>query len=240
MTASNSQHGNILFLILIAVALFAALSYAVTKSSRGGGASADKEKMSTDISAMLQYGSTLRAAVQRLMTSGGCTDDDLSVYSANTGTYENINAPTDKHCHLFDPAGANLAFQKPPASVVKSGAVEYYISGNVGVWDVGLNTCAKTELTLYVLVPKAMCIAINEQLGNTNPGGNPPAMTGFPGLNDWAKFGWGSLTGVSEYGCGAHIGNGSAATELKGVSTGCLENTGSPNQYFFYDVLIGR
>ena len=54
----------VLFLILIAVALFAALSYAVTNSGRGGGGT-DREQAEIMAAQMMQFISSLQTAKQR-------------------------------------------------------------------------------------------------------------------------------------------------------------------------------
>ena len=49
------EEGNVLFLILIAVVLFAALSYAVTSSTRSGGGSVSKDKAKSYAAAIVQH-----------------------------------------------------------------------------------------------------------------------------------------------------------------------------------------
>lgn len=78
---NKNQQGNVLFLILIAVALFAALSYAVTSSTRAGGGNANNEKTNLQISQMHQYAAALNGAAQRLQVINKCDETELNFYS---------------------------------------------------------------------------------------------------------------------------------------------------------------
>ncbi|MGB1077712.1 MAG: hypothetical protein ACPG05_05330, partial [Bdellovibrionales bacterium] len=113
------QTGNVLFLILIAVALFAALSYAITKSNRGK-SNAEKDKLALVASEMMQDASLMSQAIQRLMIIKHCSDTDISVHydwdqdgslENNGDDNYNSSAPSDKHCHLFDSNGAGLTWK---------------------------------------------------------------------------------------------------------------------------------
>lgn len=64
------EKGNILFLILLAVALFAVLAYAVTSSMRGGGNDVSKEQAKSNAAAILGYFSLVENTVQRMVLTG--------------------------------------------------------------------------------------------------------------------------------------------------------------------------
>ena len=116
----NYQRGNVLFLILIAVALFAALSYAVTKTSEGGGPSVSTEKTETIAGDYFNYMTAINTAVTR-MRANGVQDYELNFRNsiATFGGNDNTNC-TANRCRIFHPAGGGVsprntrAWSRPP------------------------------------------------------------------------------------------------------------------------------
>lgn len=100
------ERGNILFLILLAVILFAALSYAVTSSMRGGGKGASGEKLETTYAELSNIFALAQGTYPRLRQIGGCSLTDMaSGLSAITrcSFFQDYNGP-------FPKANANPAF----------------------------------------------------------------------------------------------------------------------------------
>lgn len=98
------QSGNVLFLILIAVALFAALSYAVTKSTSGSGTNVSKEKASLSAGVNDNCTASVEMAIMRVKQINGCDTAQIS-YELPGGGNANPSAPSSKKCHLFHPSG---------------------------------------------------------------------------------------------------------------------------------------
>lgn len=97
------QSGNVLFLILIAVVLFAALSYAVTKSSSGGGGNISREQAKLDQAELENYLLAVHTGVQRLTIVRGCESVDFTPPADWVAG--------DKSCHLFHPDGARVSYR---------------------------------------------------------------------------------------------------------------------------------
>lgn len=177
----RSVRGNILFLILLAVVLFAALAYAVTSSMRGGGKSASTESANATAAALIQYGSLVENTVQRLMLSNDCKENQLSFENTVEGGYINPAAP-DK-CKLFNSAGGGMSWQTPPPSAGAGGRYFYTLAPivNLGLKQDTSPTdrcvllaaeerAACADLVIAVLdVNEAVCKAVNTLAGYSFP-----------------------------------------------------------------------
>ncbi|MDD9899367.1 MAG: hypothetical protein OXT65_00110 [Alphaproteobacteria bacterium] len=242
-----SSKGNALFLILIAVALFAALSYAVTQSGRGSG-SIDREQQEIDTAEIIQYVGQIQHAIQRLVLVSGCTvgnggnldpyDGTISFDSPSWGSfiYDNVNAPGDNSCHVFDQAGGGIPWKRPPTSIQSMGGTEYIITGELGINGVGTTGQAdgySSELILISWVTENMCVQINKKLGITNPSGVPPEINVGAGLYGLPLLGFKAIgRGFVD---AAVLGNGGGlAPELFGQQMGCFSNVGDAQDYFYF------
>mgnify|MGYP000082287659 CR=1 FL=1 len=227
----NSQ-GNALFLILIAVALFAALSYAITSSGRGGGG-IDKETTSLAVAQLMQTVGGLHTAIQRLQIINDCSDTDISfIYdSDNDGDmdgdddYRHFDL-TRTDCWLFHPDGAGLSFPEIPTGINNGDPMIF--TGFSFVPEVGTSA---SDLILFVpYLTLEACNLINKNLNAPTDNGDP--IEEGSGVSDNQFYG--------VYVTGGGINN------LDGVQGACFNGTnfgsetGVGDSYFYYSVLIAR
>ncbi len=168
---TKNQQGNALFLILIAVALFAALSYAVTQSG-GGGGTIDREQSLISAAQVTQYPALLRTTVTRMVLTG-TTAASLDFTSAPTNTDDS---------EVFGTTGGGVSFQAPPAS---SGATVWGFldisdaANGFAITDVGTNTIVSgREVIAYADgITQNVCEAVRKGLGFTGTAPDSPTAT---------------------------------------------------------------
>lgn len=169
------QNGNALFLILIAVALFAALSYALTQSGRGSG-SIDKEQAIIKGSEIVNYIAQIRQAVQKMVLFG-CNEFQISLEYApftNTPPFNNPLSPGDFSCHIHHPDGGNIPekylFLDNGAA---DGTIRMSLTGTSDLIGIGTNGCGDNTCSdLYLAFQyegtnfKSLCESINQGFGH--------------------------------------------------------------------------
>lgn len=233
---SGQQNGNILFLILIAVALFAALSYAVTSSTRSGGGDASKEKMATDAAAFIQYTAGLQSHILRMNVSDGvavdrfnfgalgrgwtqpCSEDKCKVFTGNGGKFP--PAPHPKNEYLIAPyQNSGQQFGNPVLLRVK-----------------GVGSDLADLVYYYQGFTEAMCKQINKGLGL----GEIAPIDTVADAGD-IKYEFSSSATMPEPAAAADKEVGDQASELVGQSSFCFRNSRFGNsEGAFVQVLIAR
>ena len=123
----KDQHGNALFLILIAIALFAALSYAITQSGRSNG-NINKEQAELDGAVDTQCEALVEYGENKLTHFNGCPADQIS-YELPDGTNENSNNTDDTTCFVFHKDGGDVTpcgiYLQASAPAVTIGPIAY-------------------------------------------------------------------------------------------------------------------
>lgn len=237
----KNQSGNVLFIILIAVALFAALSYTIAQSGRGGTSALSREQAALQATEIIQYGNTIAQAVSQIRLRG-YLDTEISFENSDESGYVNANCMDDA-CEVFNVAGGGMTYIEPNenwlvdiSSLSKTGAYgEVYFMANADIDTVGTDCDDAAERgckDLLLLIPyirKEICDQINAKLSIDDYASK--------NINNFDYADSDKFTGSYGATNNASIGNGTSFLDNK--LSGCISEWDHPS-YTFFQVLIAR
>ena len=203
----NGERGNVLFYILIAVVLFAALGFTVSNMMRGGNVDMiSEENASMYAGEILDYGRVMRQAVQDMRISNGCEDTQISFTRESGDDYE--HASENVNCQVFNVDGGDINYTAPHESITAS---EWIFIGT-NIVD-GVGTASPDLIALLPDITQTVCNAINERTGITALGADTDI--------DFTPFA-GTYTGTE------------TLDSADSHTHGCLNFDDSGDNYFFY------
>lgn len=232
-----AECGNVLFLILIAVVLFAALSYAVTQSSRSGGGGTDGEANLVNSAQITQYPASVRTAIVRMIIGGV----DVTQLNFDPPSAFATTCNTTATACVFHPSGGGATSVTAPASVTASGnQAEWVFTSDYAIENI--STSANDIIAMLPGVGGAICTRLNTELGIN---------AGTDGDSDGVGAGATTLPTVAANNMASgNLGIGGAASapgtliddDFAGQPFGCMDSDdGDANADFvYYHVLVER
>lgn len=231
----TSERGNVLFLILIAVALFAALSYAVTQSTRSGGGDASRETTLVNAASITQYPASVKTAITRMIVSNSTDPADL-LFDPPADFATELTTDALRARGVFYPSlGGGATYTEAPASVMDTNLPGVWVfNAENEIQDIGLTIGGdapdSTSADIIAFLPDVkltVCESIHAKLGIAT---TPPALTG---VIDYATSMDNDNPGYVTGAAGGTI----TAASLDGQPQGCFNDGGT---YVYYHVLVER
>lgn len=227
----RGEEGNVLFLILIAVVLFAALSYAVTRSSHSNSGGVENEKGKILAAQIIQYPAGLRVSIVRMIV-GGINPEGLR-FDLPSG----FSGIADVRPLVFHPQGGGATYVEGVSDTMESGVKgPWYFNAGFEIEDIGLNAGGSdsgNDIVAFLPgVLKSICASINHGLG----------IDGIPQVNSDISADYrvlmddGYVLPPTEIILGVAGGNGT--DNLRGQPAGCFQNAGG--EYVYYHLLAER
>lgn len=215
-------------MILIAVALFAAVSYAVTQSGRGG-ANADKERAIVYASQIVQGATAIQQAVQRMVLTGTapasldfCSDGTTA--GCSEGSDPDILCATGADCVYAPEGGGALPIEAPEGSQLSG--VARLMRHSAAMTVEGIGTGATNIGGIVTNLTKEVCDQINQGLWKENT-----FSTNVTGV-DFAAIGTGNIL-LNTAKCASCVGKPYGCYDF------CLGGScGVSNVYTYYHIFV--
>lgn len=168
LPSSTPEHGNVLFIILIAVGLFATLSYVVSGSNRGG-TGIERDQLRIKASDTLSYANRIKAAVNSMYTQNGVSESDINF--SHPDAPAEYGDPFDTganpvNTQVFSHEGGGVTYMLPPAIIKQNPADGFgweFLGTSRGP-DVGYDDTADL-MAVLPHVKEGFCHAVNDLLG---------------------------------------------------------------------------
>lgn len=232
-TPRSSERGNVLFLILIAVALFAALSYAVSRSEGGGGTNTGSEAALILTTQITQFPVTVNAGILRMIIN---STDLLNLEFNSPSDFGTLSNDT---LGVFHPLGGAVTYAEVNADAMLNGQKgTWHFNAEFEVEAVGTSVPGSTDgndiIAFLAGIRPEVCARINENMSLAGPATVADNAYYTLAIADWDNA---YTPPASEKVIGV-TGN-AALANLTGKPAGCYYVSGS-NQYVFYQVVIER
>jgi hypothetical protein len=160
----TKQSGNALFLILIAVVLFAALTYAVTQSNRGSESSA-RETNAISSSSTIQFPTATRTGITRILMRGFSVAEVRYNRPTDAANYDDGATSTMEQRQVFHPDGGGVAFSNPDGQAVTDVTnATWVFNTNAGTSADGVGTPTADHIMFLTNLKGAVCQQIMNQL----------------------------------------------------------------------------
>lgn len=234
----NKESGSAIFIILIAVALFAALGFAFMQGNRSSTSVMTDEAAKTYATNIISYGNDIRNAITRMKLSGiqpSQFDFGNTILLRNNGTVitaigHNPNCTTAK-CQVFSAQGGGLV----PKKTINGSALNTESPGTPtaiqdGAWQAyegkvdGVGTTENDIIYIAGYIKKDVCMMINQLLNVSKPGENPPKIT----------------TTLTTYNGSFTAGGSVSGGVVTGISSYCYEINSRPGVYNYLTTVLVR
>lgn len=226
----HPEHGGAIFYILFAIAMIAALTFALNKGSKMSGSTLSGDKSRLAAQEIISFAETVASTVDKLKLRG-FTDTQISFENNLHTVYTNANC-TQTACKVFAIGGGSLNYTAPNAGWLDD---SYSTQSHYGKWfftgNLNIDGTRTTETDLVLMLPyvaKEVCEKINETLDLAAP----TVTDSFSGTVDYFNGAAGDYTAAAA----PNIGD--TATSYSGKKLFCFKS--AANEYQVVQVLINR